>query len=275
MKKDSLKNKLKQEAPLAFIENNKTSDNIFTKKDLIIIAGPCSISTEEETLSLAANLSNLGANIFRGMIFKPRTSPHSFQGIGKIGLEILTKVKEQVKIPILTEARNEAEADLVAEHCDYIQIGTRNMSNFQLLKHVGKLNIPVLLKRGMGSNIKEWLCAAEYILNAGNSNVILCERGIRTFEAATRFTLDIAAVPLLKELTHLPVIVDPSHASGKRSLVPPLALSSVAAGANGIMLEVHDNPEQALSDGDQTLELKTFGNLVNQIKQLKDTLNSF
>ena len=245
---------------------------VFNDENLVIIAGPCSLENQDDSIALAKNLKKSGAHIFRGMIFKPRSSPYSFQGLGNPGIETIKAIKSKIKIPVISEARSESEADIIAENCDILQIGTRNMTNYQLLEYIGRLNIPILLKRGMGSTIEEWLCAAEYILNQGNQRVILCERGIRTFETATRFTLDIAAIPLVKELSHLPVIIDPSHASGKRSLVPPLSIAGVGAGANGIMIEVHNKPESAFSDAQQTVSVETFSELVKLAKIVSKTI---
>lgn len=227
----------------------------------VIIAGPCVLEDEKSAVNLALKLKETGVNIFRAMLFKPRTSPYSFQGIDKAGIPILKKIKQITGLILVTEVREIAEAEAVAGYTDVFQIGTRNMSNFNLLKQVGKLQKPVLLKRGMGATIEELLCAAEYVLAEGNQNVILCERGIRTFENYTRFTLDISAVPAVKELSHLPIIVDPSHATGRRSLVLPLAKASIAAGADGIMLEVHEHPAESKSDPEQAItpdELKVF-----------------
>jgi 3-deoxy-7-phosphoheptulonate synthase len=225
----------------------------FGGKEIPIIAGPCAIETAETALAIAEKVKEAGVKVFRGMLFKPRSSPYSFQGIGKNGLEILDEIKRRTGLLIVTEVRESSEADLVSDHVDVFQIGTRNMSNFQLLKHVGQTNKPVILKRGMGSNIVELLCAAEYILSYGNPNVILCERGIRTFEQYTRFGLDIAAIPSVKELSHLPIIIDPSHSSGKSSLVSALTMAGIAAGADGVIMEVHDDPEKAFSDGTESI----------------------
>jgi 3-deoxy-7-phosphoheptulonate synthase len=224
----------------------------------VMIAGPCAIETEDSALKLAEIIKKAGGQIFRGMIFKPRSSPYSFQGIGKAGIPILRQIREQTGLLLLTEVRDPFEAELIVDHVDIIQVGTRNMSNFQLLKHLGQIRKPVILKRGMGSSIEELLCAAEYLISYGNTEVILCERGIRTFEHYTRFSLDIGSVPALKEISHLPVIVDPSHASGRRTLVGPLALASIAAGADGIMLEVHERPAEAFSDGTQSIDPREF-----------------
>ncbi len=228
---------------------------------VVMIAGPCAIESEEGAVSLAKQIKSAGGHVFRGMIFKPRSSPYSFQGLGKAGIPVLRQVREQSGLLILTEVRDPFEAELVADHVDIIQVGTRNMSNFQLLKHLGQIRKPVILKRGMGSSLEELLCAAEYLISYGNTDVILCERGIRTFEHFTRFSLDIGAVPALKELSHLPVIVDPSHASGKNSLVGPLTQASLAAGADGVMLEVHEHPEAAFSDGTQSITPAEFAKI--------------
>lgn len=231
---------------------------------IVTIAGPCAIETEESALALAEKVSRSGARIFRGMVFKPRSSPYSFQGLGRAGLAVLDKVRQKTGLLILTEIRDPLEAELVTEHADILQVGTRNMSNYQLLKHLGQCKKPVLLKRGMGASIEELLCAAEYIMSHGNTDVILCERGIRTFEQFTRFCLDIGAVPALKELSHLPVVIDPSHASGKSRLVTPLAMAGIAAGADGLMIEVHQQPDSAFSDGTQSLNPDEFNELVQK-----------
>ncbi|MGM0599487.1 MAG: 3-deoxy-7-phosphoheptulonate synthase [Candidatus Rifleibacteriota bacterium] len=240
----------------------------FGGDNVVCIAGPCAIETEEEALKLAHELKNMGAEIFRAMIFKPRSSPYSFQGLGRSGLPILKKIKQETGMLLLTEVREPLEAELVQDIADIIQVGTRNMSNFQLLKHLGQLNKPVLLKRGMGATVEELLCAAEYILAHGNPDVILCERGIRTFEHYTRFSLDIGAIPAIKELSHLPVIVDPSHASGKSSLVKPLAMAGIAAGADGLMVEVHPEPCRAFSDGIQSVKPEEFKDMFKNVAQI-------
>lgn len=234
----------------------------------VMIAGPCAIESEESALNLAHHIKALGCNVFRGMIFKPRSSPYSFQGIGRQGLSILKKIKQETGLLIQTEVCDPIEAELVIEEADIIQVGTRNMSNFQLLRYLGQIKKPVILKRGMGSSIEELLCAAEYLLAHGNSDVILCERGIRTFEQQTRFTLDIGAVPVIKELSHLPIIIDPSHASGKRSLVQPLALAGLAAGADGLMIEVHQQPEKSLSDGIQSVSTEAFSKILDSARKI-------
>lgn len=233
----------------------------FGADQIVCIAGPCALETEESALSLAEKIKSSGLKMFRAMIFKPRSSPYSFQGLGRAGIPILRKIKDKTGLLLLTEVRDPLEAELVQDVADIIQVGTRNMSNFQLLKHLGQIKKPVLLKRGMGSSIEELLCAAEYLLAHGNPDVILCERGIRTFEQYTRFSFDIGAVPVIKELSHLPIIVDPSHATGRSSLVEPLMLAGIAAGADGVMLEVHESPGEAFSDGTQSVKpdkLKTM-----------------
>ncbi len=218
-----------------------------------IIAGPCAVESREKYLEIALLIQDMGVHILRGGAFKPRTSPYSFPGLGKEGLKILAEAREITGLPVVTEVVDVRNMDEVSFYSDIIQIGSRNMQNFSLLKEAGRSSRPVILKRGFSATIEEWLLAAEYILDAGNERVILCERGIRTFEEMTRNTVDISAVPLLKELSHLPVIVDPSHATGRRSLVAPVARAAVAAGAHGLMIEVHQNPDIALSDGPQSL----------------------
>jgi len=237
---------------------------VFGGDEAVMIGGPCAVETEEGAISIARKIRATGCRVFRGMIFKPRSSPYSFQGLGRAGIGILDKIKAETGLLILTEVRDQLEAEIVADHADIIQVGTRNMSNFQLLRHLGQIPHPILLKRGMGSSIEELLCAAEYLLAHGNTDVILCERGIRTFEHFTRFSLDIGAVPALKELSHLPVIVDPSHASGRSSLVEPLALAALAAGADGLMLEVHQQPEAAFSDGAQSISPEAFSRVIER-----------
>jgi len=233
-----------------------------------VIAGPCSVENEKQTVETARAVKEAGADMMRGGAFKPRTSPYAFQGLGLKGLKILRKAKEETGLPIVTEVIDTRDVPWVCEYADVLQIGARNMQNFSLLKEVGKTQKPVLLKRGMNSTIEEWLNCAEYILDGGNLDVILCERGIRTFETYTRNTLDISAVPSLKELTHLPVIIDPSHASGRASLIAPLSLSAVAAGADGIIVEVHINPEEAVCDKEQTLTPQQFSEMIKKARML-------
>jgi 3-deoxy-7-phosphoheptulonate synthase len=218
-----------------------------------LIAGPCAVESEEQLLASAQAAKAAGAHALRGGAYKPRTSPYSFQGLGPDALKLLRSIGKQVKLPIVTEVIESADVELVARHADAIQVGARNMQNFALLRAVGETHKPVILKRGMSARIEDLLLAAEYIAAAGNEQIILCERGIRTFETATRNTLDLAAVPLLKQKSHLPVIVDPSHGTGYRELVPPMALAAAAAGADGVMVEVHNDPPAALSDGRQSL----------------------
>ncbi len=226
----------------------------------------------ERLLHIAKEVKAAGAHLLRGGAFKPRTSPYSFQGLGVEGLRYLMEAKQETGLPIVTELMDTREADLVFEHADLIQIGARNMQNFRLLKEVGGRRKPVMLKRGMSATIKELLLAAEYIMSEGNYHVILCERGIRTFEDSTRNTLDLSAVPLIKQLSHLPVVVDPSHGTGKWDLVPPMALAAVAAGADGIMVEVHPKPEEALSDGPQALLPEVFARMMESLRRVAEAV---
>jgi len=239
-------------------------------KDFALIAGPCSVESEKQTILTAMAVKEAGANMLRGGAFKPRTSPYSFQGLGIKGLKILAKAREETGLPVVTEVIDTRDAGWVSEFADVLQIGARNMQNFSLLKEVGKIGKPVLLKRGMNSTMAEWLDCAEYILAEGNPNVILCERGIRTFETYTRNTLDLSIVPSVKEVSHLPVIVDPSHATGRQSLVEPMSLAAVAAGADGLMIEVHYNPAEALSDKEQTLTPEMFSRAAKKILALRN-----
>ena len=234
--------------------------------EFIVIAGPCSVESEQQILASAEAVKRSGAHILRGGAFKPRTSPYDFQGLEEEGLKLLRKAKEQTGLAICTEVMSAQEVDLVADYADILQVGARNMQNFSLLKRLGKVSRPVMLKRGLSSTIKEFLLSAEYIVTSGNPNVFLCERGIRTFETYTRNTLDLSAVPVLEELTHLPIIVDPSHGTGKRSLVPAMCRASVAAGADGLMVEIHPNPEKAFSDGPQSLRLPDFERLMKELR---------
>ena len=234
--------------------------------EFIVMAGPCSVESEEQIMRTAESVAAAGARVLRGGAFKPRTSPYDFQGLELEGLKLLRKAKEATGLGIVTEIMSDRDVGLVAEYCDCMQVGARNMQNFALLKSLGSCGRTVLLKRGMSSTIKELLMSAEYIVAHGNSNVILCERGIRTFETATRNTCDISAIPVLNELTHLPVVLDPSHAAGKRSLVPALARAGVAAGADGLLIEVHPCPEKAVSDGAQSLGLEDFRGLMRSLE---------
>ena len=234
--------------------------------EFVVMAGPCSVESEEQILKAAEGVAKAGAKLLRGGAFKPRTSPYDFQGMETEGLKLLQKAKKQTGLAIVTEVMSDRDVALVAEYADVLQIGARNMQNFVLLKALGKCGRPILLKRGLSSTVKELLMSAEYIVAHGNSEVILCERGIRTFETVTRNTCDIAAIPALNELTHLPVILDPSHATGKRSLVPALARAGVAIGADGLIVEVHPAPEKAISDGAQSLDLAQFEKMMNELK---------
>ena len=234
--------------------------------EVIIMAGPCSVESKEQIIETAKLVKKAGARILRGGAFKPRTSPYSFQGMGEEGLKLLKKAKEETGMPVITEVMDTRNVPLVCKYADILQIGARNMQNYDLLKEVGKCKHPVLLKRGLSATINEWLMSAEYIMAEGNHNVILCERGIRTFETYTRNTLDLNAVPAAKELTYLPVIVDPSHGTGKYTLVSPMSKAAVAAGADGLLIEVHKNPEKSVSDADQTISTKRFAKLMEELK---------
>ena len=232
----------------------------------VVMAGPCSVEGREQLMTTAESVAKSGAHLLRGGAYKPRTSPYDFQGMAEDGLKLLAEARAKTGLAVITEVLDTGDVDLVAEYADVLQVGTRNMQNFALLKKLGEISKPVMLKRGLSATIKEFLLSAEYIVTHGNPNVILCERGIRTFETATRNTLVLAAVPLLNELTHLPVVVDPSHATGKRSLVRPLSKASVAVGADGLMAEVHPKPEEAWSDGPQSLRLEEFAQLMRDIE---------
>lgn len=239
---------------------------------LCVMAGPCSVESEKQILETAKAVKTSGGHILRGGAFKPRTSPYDFQGLEEEGLKLLAQAKKESGLPIVTEIMGPEDVDLLEKYVDILQVGARNVQNFALLKELGKSRKPVLLKRGMASTIKEWLLSAEYILAGGNPNVILCERGIRTFETATRNTLDLNAIPVLRELTHLPVIVDPSHGTGQWQYVLPMAMAGLAAGADGLMIEVHPKPEEAKSDGGQSLTFKKFDELMNKIRPLAAVL---
>ncbi|HEY6010217.1 MAG TPA: 3-deoxy-7-phosphoheptulonate synthase [Nitrospirota bacterium] len=235
---------------------------------IAMMAGPCAVENKTLLIEIAKEVKNSGANFIRGGAFKPRTSPYAFQGLEEEGLKYLAEARERTGLPIVTEVMDPRDIELIAKYADVLQIGARNMQNFRLLKEVGLCKKPVLLKRGISATIKEWLMSAEYIMSGGNHNVILCERGIRTYETATRNTLDLSAVPVLKQMTHLPVIVDPSHAVGKWDLVAPMAKAAVAAGADGLIIEVHSNPEEALCDGEQSLKPKSFRLLMEELKAI-------
>ena len=243
-------------------------------EDLVLIAGPCSVESEKQTVEIAQAVKEGGADMLRGGAFKPRTSPYNFQGLGLKGLKILEKAREITGLPIVSEVLDTRDVSWMCEYVDVLQVGARNMQNFSLLKEVGKTTRPVLLKRGMHSTIAEWLNCAEYILNEGNPNVILCERGIRTFETYTRNTLDLSAVAAAKELTYLPVIVDPTHGTGKVSLILSMSLAAVACGADGLIVEVHNHPEAALSDKEQALTPPEFSELSRKIRALRTFMDS-
>jgi len=243
------------------------------KSPFLLIAGPCAVESREQIFRVARLLKRIGVRVLRGGAYKPRTSPHSFQGLQDEGLRILSDVRKETGLLAVTEVMNPEHVEKVSEAVDILQIGARNMQNFDLLREVGRAKRPVILKRGLSATIEEWLASAEYILLEGNPDVILCERGIRTFETLTRNTSDLAVIPLVKSLSHLPVIYDPSHATGKRSLIRPMALASIVTGADGVMIEVHPEPEQALSDGPQSLNLKEFERLVSEIKELDAFVN--
>lgn len=240
--------------------------------EVVVISGPCAVESLEQILETAEYVAAAGGVILRGGAFKPRTSPYSFQGLGEKGLQHLAKAREKYGLAVITEAVDNESAHLVAEYADIIQIGARNMQNYSLLREAGRLGKPVMLKRGLSATLKEWLLAAEYILNEGNPNVILCERGIRSFDNTTRNVMDVAAIAMLRELTHLPIIADPSHATGRRSLIGPVARASIAAGADGIMVETHPNPNQALSDGPQSLTPEQFEKLMASVRSVANAV---
>jgi 3-deoxy-7-phosphoheptulonate synthase len=239
---------------------------------VVVMAGPCAVESHDQLMATAAAVKAAGAHVLRGGAFKPRSSPYTFQGMEEEGLRILAEARERYGLPVVTEVMSPEAVELVAEYADCLQIGTRNMQNFQLLREAGRSRRPVLLKRGMAATVQEWLMAAEYILSEGNRQVILCERGIRTFETATRNTLDLNAVPVAKELSHLPVIVDPSHGTGRATLVPPLARAALAAGADGLMVEVHPNPAEALSDGVQSLTPQDFERMMADLGRVAEAV---
>lgn len=239
---------------------------------VVIVAGPCAVESQEQLFETARSVKLNGANVLRGGAFKPRSSPYSFQGLKEEGLKLLSQIRKETGLPVVTEAMDTRQIELVAGYADMIQIGSRNMQNFPLLKEAGMCGKPVLLKRGMMATIEEFLFAAEYVLHHGNDQVILCERGIRSFETSTRNTLDLSAVPMLKHVTHLPVMVDPSHGTGVRWMVPAMAKAAVAAGADGLIMEVHYNPDKALCDGDQSLSLNEFKNLMSELPKIAEAV---
>ena len=241
-------------------------------EELSIIAGPCAVESREQVFAIAESVRRSGARFFRGGAFKPRTSPYAFQGLGEEGLKLLAEVREAFGLKIVTEAVDEASADLVDRYADVFQVGARNMQNFSLLKRAGRSRLPVLLKRGLSATVDEWLLAAEYVMAEGNYNVILCERGVRTFTQHTRNTLDLAAVPAVQRISHLPVVIDPSHGTGKNHMVTPLARAGVAVGADGLIIEVHNQPERALSDGAQSLTLEQYEQLVHEVRAIHEVI---
>ena len=234
--------------------------------EIVVIAGPCSVESREQLMETARGVKAAGARMLRGGAYKPRTSPYDFQGLGVEALEFLKEARNETGLPVVTEVMSETDVEMVADYADMLQVGARNMQNFALLRRLAKVPRPILLKRGASATIKEWLLAAEYLLAGGNSNVVLCERGIKTFETETRNTLDLAAIALAKELSHLPVISDPSHATGRRSLVPAMSRASISAGADGLIIEVHPCPERALSDGPQSMDLPGFAELMRDLR---------
>lgn len=263
----------KVDLPYKYVSRNyKKEDTIIDvngikiggKGNIVIIAGPCSIESKEQVLDIAEHVKKSGAKILRGGAYKLRTSPYSFQGLGKKGLNILLETKKITGLPIISEIVSINQIKDFEKQVDIIQVGARNMQNYELLKELGKINKPILLKRGLANTIEEWLLAAEYIMSYGNSNVILCERGIRTFETYTRYTLDLSVISIVKQISHLPIIIDPSHATGRWDLVESMSLAAIAAGADGLLIEVHNNPELALSDGNQSLKYDHFDELVKK-----------
>lgn len=267
-----LKIKKQQNNHKTIIEFNNTS---IGSGNFTIIAGPCAVESEEQIFMTAQMLQSIGTIFMRGSVFKPRTIPYSFQGLGISGLSILEKAKQKYKLIVSTEVMSSEMVDVVSKYADILQIGSRNMQNFDLLKKVGKTNTPVILKRGLAATIQEWLAAAEYIMCEGNRNVILCERGIRTFEKYTRNTLDLSAVLAVKQISHLPVIVDPSHGTGRNEMILPMAKAAMAIGADGIMIEVHPNPSEALSDGEQSINFEQFKNLICEVERLKKVFHYY
>ncbi len=252
----------------------KVGDAVFGDGSLPIIAGPCAVESEDQVISIAKSVKAAGAKVFRGGAFKPRTSPYSFQGLGEQGLKLLAKVREETGLPVVTEVMDVETFNIVEEYADIVQIGTRNMQNFSLLKRAGRSNRPVILKRGMSAMLQEWLMAAEYIMEQGNTNVILCERGVRTFVRHSRNTLDLSVVPAVKKESHLPIIVDPSHAAGVRDQVISLAYASAALGADGVMIEVHNNPDEAMSDGAQSLYPDQFATVMKKMEAIHSIIES-
>lgn len=253
----------------------KVDDVLIGNGHRVVIAGPCSVENEEQIIQTAQIAKKYGAKLLRGGAFKPRTSPYTFQGLGNEGLKLLAKAKKYTGLPIVTEVMEVSDVEEVAEYSDVLQIGTRNMQNYRLLKAVGKINKPVLLKRGMAATLQEFLMSAEYILSEGNFNVILCERGIRTFVDYTRNTLDLNIIPAVKKLSHLPIIVDPSHGTGRKDFVIPLSLAAITAGADGLIIEMQPNPEKSISDADQTISPEQFKGLMEKLQALENLINQW
>jgi len=250
----------------------RVGDVVIGQGSVVVMAGPCAVESEEQVMATARAVKAAGGHILRGGAYKPRTSPSAFRGLGEDGLRILAQTRAETGLPIISEVMDTREVELVARYADILQIGSRNMGNYALLEEVGRVQKPVMLKRGMYARIDEWLGAAEYIMNQGNSQVMLCERGIRTFETETRNTMDINAIPVLKHLSHLPVIADPSHGTGRRYLVEPVALASLAAGADGLMVEVHPSPDHALSDGAQSVTFESFHQLMERVRIMAEAM---
>jgi 3-deoxy-7-phosphoheptulonate synthase len=247
-------------------------DVVIGQEQVILMAGPCAVESQEQILEIASIVKKSGATVLRGGAFKPRSSPYSFQGLGEPGLRYLKEAGDQENLVTVSEVMDNTQVDTVAAYIDILQVGARNMHNYSLLKELGKINKPILLKRGIAATIEEWLMAAEYVMSGGNDQIILCERGIRTFEKYTRNTLDISAIPVIKKLSHLPIIVDPSHATGIRNKVAPMARAAVAAGADGLLIEVHNHPDKALSDGAQSLYPEQFDTLVSELKIISQAI---
>ena len=248
-------------------------DAVIGGEKIVVMAGPCSVESREQVLEVAAKVKAGGASILRGGAFKPRTSPYAFQGLGVEGLRLLAEARRETGMPVVTEVMDPRQLEAVAEHVDMLQIGARNMQNFSLLRRAGRARLPVLLKRGLSATLDEWLLAAEYVMAEGNYQIVLCERGIRTFAQHTRNTMDLAAIPAVRRISHLPVIVDPSHGTGKNFMVTPLARAGVAVGADGLIVEVHDQPEHALSDGAQALTLDQYDDLVSEVRSIHEVIS--
>lgn len=260
---------------MRYSRDYKKKDTIITVKNVkiggkffAIAAGPCAVENRDQYFETAIAVKKSGANLIRGSAYKPRTSPYSFQGLGQEALTIIRDLGEELKIPTITEVMDPRDVKTTSQHADILQVGARNMQNFELLKELAKINNPIILKRGMSATIEEWLNSAEYLMTEGNENIILCERGIRTFETITRNTLDLSIIPLIKMRTHLPIIVDPSHATGNRELITPACKAAIASNSDGLIIEVHQNPEVAMSDGPQSLDIAQFSELINQIKPI-------